>query len=132
MLELALETLNRLRYKLPPRPKQLQIEVTNRCNMDCHMCPREDLNIELEHMEWGKFKSVLDQLTHHEEITLTGWGEPFLHPRIFEMISYCKERGHSISITSNGLFTKPDMVDQILKSGVDALTFSIDSIAGML
>ena len=130
MMEIALETLNRLRYKLPPRPKQVQIEVTNRCNMDCHMCPREDLNIELEHMDWETFTPVVDQLTHKEDITLTGWGEPFLHPRIFDMISYCKERGHSVSITSNGLFTRPEMVGQIINSGVDALTFSIDSIEG--
>ena len=130
MLELAKETLDRLRYNLPPRPKQVQIEVTNRCNMDCHMCPREDLDIELEHMDWDKFVKVVDQLTHQEDITLTGWGEPFLHPRIFDMIDYCKERSHMVSITSNGLFTKPEMVDQILKSGVNALTFSVDGIEG--
>ena len=81
-------------------------------------------------MEWEKFKPVVDQLTHKEDITLTGWGEPFLHPMIFEMIAYCKKRGHSVSITSNGLFTRPDMVNQILNSGVDALTFSFDCIEG--
>tara|TARA_B100000686_G_scaffold354960_1_gene468517 strand:+ start:4914 stop:5891 length:978 start_codon:yes stop_codon:yes gene_type:complete len=130
MLELFKETLDRLRYNIPFRPKQVQIEVTNRCNMDCHMCPREDLSIELEHMDWEKFVRVVDQLKDKESITLTGWGEPFLHPRIFDMIDYCKKRGHTVNITSNGLFTKPEMIDRILKSGLDALTFSVDSIEG--
>lgn len=59
------------------------------------MCPREVMDIELEHMDWDKFTTVIDQLTNREDITLTGWGEPFLHPRIFDMVAYCKERGHS-------------------------------------
>ena len=130
MLSLFLETFDRIRYKIPTRPKLVQIEVTNRCNLDCQMCPREDLEIELEHMDWDKFVAVVDQLENKESITLTGWGEPFLHPRIFDMIDYCKERNHYVSITSNALFVKPVTPDMVLNSGVDALTFSIDSVEG--
>jgi MoaA/NifB/PqqE/SkfB family radical SAM enzyme len=92
------------------------------------MCPREDLEIELEHMDWDKFQAVVNQLRSGEDITLTGWGEPFLHPRIFDMIALCKEQGHKVMITSNGLFTKPALVEEILNSGLDTLTFSIDSV----
>ncbi len=130
MLNLLLETVDRIRYKLPAKPKLVQIEVTNRCNLDCHMCPREDLDIELEHMDWDKFVVVVDQLENKEDITLTGWGEPFLHPRIFDMIDYCKERNHIVSITSNALFVSPVTPEMVLKSGVDSLTFSIDSVEG--
>lgn len=132
MLQLALETINRLRYKIPARPRQVQIEITNRCNMDCPMCPREVLDIELEHMDWDKFAAVVDQLSHREDITLTGWGEPFLHPRIFDMIAYCRERNHRVMITSNGLFPKQTLIEEILRSGLDALTFSIDSVDATL
>ncbi|SVA58735.1 uncharacterized protein METZ01_LOCUS111589, partial [marine metagenome] len=93
-------------------------------------CQREDLGIELEHMNWAHFTKVVDKLGHREDITLTGWGEPFIHPRVFDMIAFCKERGHKVMITSNGLFTKPSMVDDILKSDVDTITFSIDSVNG--
>ena len=94
------------------------------------MCQREDLGIELEHMSWSHFTTVVDKLGQHEDITLTGWGEPFIHPRVFDMIAFCKKRGHKVMITSNGLFTKPSMVDDILKSDVDTITFSIDSVNG--
>lgn len=130
MLKLALETIDRLRYKLPRKPRQIQIEITNRCNMDCHMCPREVLGIELEHMEWDKFTAVVDKLTEREDITLTGWGEPFLHPKIFDMVAYCKERGHKVMITSNGLFARSSIPREIVQSGLDALTFSVDSVNG--
>jgi len=130
MLSLVLDTFNRLKYKIPAKPRHIQIEVTNRCNMDCSMCPREDLEIELEHMDWDKFAAVVDQLQGKEDITLTGWGEPFLHPRIFDMIAFCKDRGHKVMITSNGLFTKPAIAEQILQSGLDTLTFSIDRVEG--
>ena len=130
MIGLIKETIDRLRYKIPLRPRQIQIEITNRCNMDCPMCQREDLGIELEHMSWSHFTTVVDKLGQHEDITLTGWGEPFIHPRVFDMIAYCKERGHKVMVTSNGLFTKPSMVDDILNSAVDTVTFSIDSVNG--
>ena len=94
------------------------------------MCQREDLGIELEHMSWTHFATVVDKLGQRENITLTGWGEPFIHPRVFDMIAYCKERGHKVMVTSNGLFTKPSMVDDILNSAVDTITFSIDSVNG--
>lgn len=82
MLNLILDTFNRLNYRIPGRPRQVQLEVTNRCNLDCPMCPREVMDIELEHMEWDTFRQVVDKLHGDEDITLTGWGEPFLHPRI--------------------------------------------------
>ena len=94
------------------------------------MCQREDLGIELEHMSWTHFATVVDKLGQRENITLTGWGEPFIHPRVFDMIAYCKERGHKVMVTSNGLFTKLSMVDDILNSAVDTITFSIDSVNG--
>ena len=128
MLKLALDTVKRLQYRLPLKPRQVQIEITNRCNMDCPMCPREVLNIELEHMEWDKFIAVVDKLKERENITLTGWGEPFLHPRIFDMIAFCKQRGHRVMITSNGLFSKEGILEKILDSEIDELTFSIDGI----
>ncbi|MBI5427062.1 MAG: radical SAM protein [Nitrospinae bacterium] len=108
----------------------MQIEITNRCNMDCHMCPREVLGIELEHMEWDTFAAAVDKLGDREDVTLTGWGEPFLHPRIFDMIAYCKERGHKVMITSNGLFVRPTVPREIASSGLDAITFSVDSVSG--
>ena len=128
MLTLILDTLHRLFYILPLKPRQVQIEITNRCNMDCPMCPREVLDIELEHMDWGKFVTVVDKLKERENITLTGWGEPFLHPRIFDIIAYCKERGHRVMITSNGLFSKESIAKEILNSGLDEITFSVDGV----
>jgi len=130
MIGLIKETIDRIRYKIPARPRHIQIEITNRCNMDCPMCQREDLEIELEHMSWSNFTSVVDKLRHYEDITMTGWGEPFIHPRVFDMIAYCKERGHKVMITSNGLFPKPSMIREILSSGADTITFSIDSVNG--
>ena len=128
MLNLILDAIKRLGYHLPDKPRQVQIEITNRCNMDCSMCPREVLDIELEHMEWDKFLVVVNKLRERENITLTGWGEPFLHPHIFDMIAFCKERGHRVMITSNGLFQKEEILEQILLAGIDELTFSIDRV----
>ncbi len=132
LFSLISETLDRLKYQIPFRPRKVQLEVTNKCNLDCHMCPREVMDIELEHMDWNIFQTTVDQLKSDVEITLTGWGEPFLHPKIFDMIGYCKERGHKVCITSNGIFPRSDIPEKIIESGIDSLTFSIDSVESNL
>ena len=77
MIAVLKETLGRLFYILPSKPDQVQIEVTNKCNLDCNMCPRKDLGVKYEHMDFDLFKLIVKRLNEVRLITLTGWGEPF-------------------------------------------------------
>ena len=62
-------------------PREIQIEVTNRCNLDCDMCPRLVLlKVPEVDMSDETFEAVLGQLDRPESITLTGWGEPLASP----------------------------------------------------
>jgi len=126
VLDVVQETLGRILYKLPSIPGQAQIEVTNVCNLDCKMCPREKLDVTYEHIPVDRMKAIVDRLTGVRVLTLTGWGEPFLHPQIFEMIQYSKQKGFEVHITTNGVF-KASSVPRILGSGLDSLSFSIDT-----
>ena len=121
------EALGRLFYILPRHPTQVQIEITNRCNLDCLMCPRKILGIPLEHMPFERFEGIIDRLEGVKKVTLTGWGEPFLHPQIYSMIALCKSKGFYTQLTTNGTLVEPA---RIIDSGLDAITFSIDSIKG--
>lgn len=127
MLELIQETMGRILYKIPPSPLHAQIEITNICNLDCRMCPREKLDVALEHIPFERMKAIVDRLNGVKILTLTGWGEPFLHPNIFEMIRYAKQKGFWLQITTNGVFKNDSLVPRVVESGLDSLSFSIDS-----
>lgn len=130
MLAVFKETLGRLFYILPSSPDQVQIEITNKCNLDCTMCPRKDMNLEYRHMDFDLFKKVIERLDNIRSVTLTGWGEPFMHPNIFEMIAICKKKGFEVQLTTNGIFPNESIPEKIINSGVDSISFSIDTLNG--
>ena len=120
--------LTKIFYLVPSVPSDIQIEITTRCNLDCFMCPRRELQIAYEDMPVERFKRIIDRIYQPSWVGLTGWGEPFLHPRIFEMIEYAKNKGHQTAITTNGWFLKSN-VGNILKSGLDFLAVSIEGVS---
>ena len=108
------------------KPTILQVETTNSCNLDCRICMRRGLRREIGFMELEDFKKL--PLQHFNEICLHGWGEPFLHPQIFEFISVVKRLGKKASLSTNGTRVI-ELMDQILDSGLDELTFGIYTLA---
>jgi MoaA/NifB/PqqE/SkfB family radical SAM enzyme len=122
------EVLGRLLYVLPDYPSQAQIEITNRCNLTCEMCPRDHFNLPREDMPFDTFKEIVGQLGDVKVLTLTGWGEPLVHPQIFEMITHCTQKGYLVKLTTNGTLLTPEMQQKILCSGLDEITISLDSV----
>lgn len=80
-------------YIFPERPERIQIEITNRCNYSCGMCPRETFNLPEKDIPFDLFKHIIDRIDSRYNVTLTGWGEPLLHPQLMEMIAYTKTKG---------------------------------------
>ena len=122
------EALGRILYMIPDYPSQAQIEITNRCNLTCKMCPRDYFNLLKEDMPLETFKKIVDRLENITLLTLTGWGEPLVHPHIFEMITYCKERSHKVKLTTNGTLLTSEMRQRVFSSGLNEITISLESI----
>lgn len=122
------EVLGRLLYVLPDYPSQAQIEITNRCNLTCEMCPRDHFNLSREDMPFETFERIIARLGDVTLLTLTGWGEPLVHPQLFEMIAHGKRRGYTVKLTTNGTLLTSDMQQRILSSGLDEITISLDSV----
>lgn len=113
-------------------PTHLQIEPTNRCNLRCTLCP---VTIGLDRpsgdMELNIFKKVIDELGDFVFlILLWDWGEPFLNPSIYEMISYAKQKGIKLVSSTNGhLFKNRGQADKLITSGIDSIIFAVDGIS---
>src|SRR5574337_1020300 len=115
-------------YIIPQRPERIQIEITNRCNYTCGMCPRESFNLPEKDISLDLFQKIIDRLESRYNITLTGWGEPLLHQALMDMIVYTKGKRHNVGVTTNGLLLAP-FIERFIKT-LDKLTVSLDSIEG--
>ena len=124
--------LARLALKRRTRlPREIQIEVTNRCNLDCDMCPRLTLlKVPEVDMSDETFDAVLSQLDAPESITLTGWGEPLMHPRLFDWIDriHTEKPGCDVGFTTNGHLLAPGMVDKILARPISRVNISLEEL----
>lgn len=106
-------------------PIHIQLEPTTYCNLNCKACTRSTYLDQSEHLAAEKFQQILEQI-QPLKISLSGGGEPFLHPHIFEMILLAKSMGASINTTTNCTLLTPEFCSQIVKSGLNLVKISID------
>jgi radical SAM protein with 4Fe4S-binding SPASM domain len=133
--------VNRVRWSWYPRlgyvskfPDHIDIETTNRCNMNCAMCFRPIMfkgGIKPGFMDFKLYKKIIDQAgAHHAYSIRLSWrGEPLVHPKIVDMIKYAKQKGiKEVSFLTNALNLKGKLAEDIVKSGIDWITVSFDGL----
>jgi radical SAM protein with 4Fe4S-binding SPASM domain len=113
-------------------PARLTLELTNRCNYQCAMCPsRWQPDIAKGLMDAGLFYRLVDEAAEHLPVTLVPFfrGESLVHPQAVEMIAYAKKRGLGpVQLASNGWLLDHAAAGGLLDAGVDFISFSLDSI----
>jgi len=78
-------------------------------------------------MDFAMCKGIIDQAAGNiESIELGLMGESALHPRIFDIIRYCKKQGLLTMLESNMLKTDMGMTKGLKEAGLDMLVMSID------
>lgn len=110
------------------RSLSFNLEPTFRCNLACEMCPRfssEDPQLD---MAPETYERICQFMSLAHTVDFTGWGEPLLHPRIFEMIRAAKTRGCVTSMTSNGTALNERNSESLIDSGLDRLAVSVDGV----
>jgi radical SAM protein with 4Fe4S-binding SPASM domain len=112
-------------------PTNLQVEPSTICNLRCALCPvTEGMARPTGLMEFPVFKKFIDEAGEYLFIMLFwDWGEPFLNPAIYDMISYAGSRGiQAISSTNGHVFANERQAEKLVESGLDAIIFAIDGI----
>ncbi|TRW14829.1 radical SAM protein [Glacieibacterium frigidum] len=103
-----------------------QIEPTTRCNFTCGFCAgRHMAQGDLAFETFAAFLSAHPALTHVE---LQGEGEPLLHPRIFDMIATCGERGIAVSMIVNGSLLSETRIARLVEGGVRTIHVSLETV----
>jgi MoaA/NifB/PqqE/SkfB family radical SAM enzyme len=109
--------------------RRVYVEATNKCNLSCSTCMRNVWDVSYGHMSGETFERVLagfDSLAEKPEIFIGGYGEPLSHPKILEMIQRAKERGHRVSMITNGILLTETITRSLIELGLDMLWVSMD------
>ena len=101
----------------------LQIEPTRRCNLNCKICLRQNLNETATLLSMKNFRKILKS-GDFRYVGLHGWGEPLLNPRLFQMVKYAESEGIYTNLTTNGTLIGEN-IDQIFSSGLREIAFGI-------
>lgn len=85
--------------------KDLCFEIIEKCPNNCLFCSSNSSILKSRIIELDKFKKTIDFLFDKygiEEISLSG-GEPLLHPDLFTMIKYCKDKDIRVVLFTSGI-----------------------------
>jgi MoaA/NifB/PqqE/SkfB family radical SAM enzyme len=85
-------------------PLHLQLIPTNACNLNCNFCSCSDSDRK-KFLTLEQMMDVIDVTSERgtKAITITGGGEPLMHPQLNEMIRYSKIQGMEVGLTTNGI-----------------------------
>lgn len=113
-------------------PNVINIEPTNRCNLKCKYCPREKADKGIGIMDWNLFTRIIDEAANYNKLIMLNLhkdGESFLHPRFFDMVRYAKKKdvAKTIHMNTNAVCWTDRVIDELLDSGIDDITVSLDA-----
>jgi radical SAM protein with 4Fe4S-binding SPASM domain len=114
------------------RPLNLEMDITNQCNLRCIMCyfsderiyrrKREDISIE----DFAAIASQVFPLCHKMSLSIAT--EPLIHRRFGELLAIAaKYRIPRVYMNTNGLLLSETIIHQMIESQFHAVAVSIDA-----
>lgn len=111
-------------------PKQIDIEVTSRCNLRCKLCPTLDGTAKAVDMPFSLFESIVNRITFPCSVVPWLNGEPTLHPRYADMLYLLNEKKLRYYVTTNAMIWREDVMFEIFgpHSTCYQVIFSLDGL----
>ncbi len=133
-LNLARSALNLFHRSSKPSsmPINLQIEVTNRCNLRCPVCPSglKKLKRPTGDLDLDLYRDFLKETGPYAlSAMLWGWGEPLLHPRFSEIVRMTRSYGIIPYTSTNGqALSRDHVIEGLLSDPCDYLVIAVDGL----
>lgn len=129
-----------LRFEPPDFPPKVQLEITNRCNLRCIMCTRNQMSRPLGEMAFETLKRVADECCEQPGTVLSLYflGEPLLNKELERMAAYLesvKDRPPLpmvFGLQTNGMLLTKERARSLLEAGLRNYAFSVDGLEGDL
>ncbi|MDX1667072.1 MAG: radical SAM/SPASM domain-containing protein, partial [Saprospiraceae bacterium] len=111
------------------KPVTISIEPTTACNLRCPECPSglRAFTRPTGRIDTDFFRKTIDEL-QRELLYLIFYfqGEPYLHPRFLDMVTYAREKKIYTITSTNGHFLSEENARRTVESGLDRIIISID------
>ena len=117
-------------FKVGRFPLQLDIETNTICNIRCVKCFHSSQYIDPQRMPMGLIKKVIREGSYKglESIKLQYRGEPLRYYGIEEAVRYAKQYGiKEVMFNTNATLLTREMIEKLVKAGLDKIICSIDS-----
>lgn len=117
-------------YHPSPSIERLYLELTNRCNLSCEMCYRQNWQEPLGDMSADVLNSIASQAAEFpdlKEVILGGIGEPTIADNFHQAVELFAPR-YEVTVTTNGTTLDDSLIDFLLSRGVAQVVLSVDSI----
>lgn len=112
-----------------PSIERLYLELTNRCNLSCEMCYRQNWQEPLGDMTIEVLNSIAGEAAIFpdlKEVILGGIGEPTIADNFRQAVELFASR-YEVTVTTNGTTLDESMVEFILSREAARLALSVDS-----
>ncbi len=119
-------------------PFVIDIEVTNRCNADCHFCPRDQtpheglMLPEVFEQALGRAEEyrvvAAEILDVDTDVSLCGLGEPLINKHTPSWVRAVKEAGFRCTMSSNGALLDERRGEAVLDAGLDRIMINVGDI----
>jgi MoaA/NifB/PqqE/SkfB family radical SAM enzyme len=110
-------------------PFFLQWNITDRCNLTCAHCYRDEPVAELGRDDLVRvlegFAQFLGQIGRHGRVMLSG-GEPLTSPHLYDLAEASRRLGLPVRVLSNGTLIDAEVARRLADLGVRAVQVSIE------
>lgn len=112
-----------------PLFREVEIATTYSCNLNCVHCSSETLKDHTaKPMNMDDYlKVALECKRYHVPLVAFTGGEPLIDDRLEDIIRLFDPKSTLIALTTNGTLLDKEKIRSLRKTGVDALTISLDS-----
>lgn len=127
-------TLDPSEYKGVAKAFTYCIDIVGTCNLRCPSCPVGNLS-DIERpkgfMDVGLFEEIVKKIKSEcqnetPDLWLFNWGEPFLHPKLPEIIRIAKTHAHPVMLSSN-MNTKLDL-KEVIRAEPETIKISLSGM----
>ncbi len=113
-------------------PLHVDFETSFKCNLSCPMCFRPHIERkDWNDMDFNLYKKGINECAENNlySIRLNWRGEPTVNPKLIDMVAYAKEKGiKEVSFITNGKLIDRKYANELIKSGLDYITYSVDTM----
>jgi len=117
-------------------PYCVQIDLTNDCNNNCIACWCNSPllgdriispDVKKQALNYNAVIKLIEKLSAigTRELYFSGGGEPFMHPRVLDILSYAKSKGFICSVNTNFTLVDEDILNRLKNIKLDYLVVSL-------